>query len=423
MDDLCEEFCSRLRCLSPNFQAERYQDDNFETFTSVEQIEVESSVEKCIQVIKNLLDVDPKCPTLQREKHVQFLKKGLIHLPASLEVLDASRTWLCYWILHSIQLLDEPVTEETKFHVTKFLQKCQHPDGGFGGGPGQEAHLAPTYAAVNALCILRTTEAYNVIDREKLLNFLLRMRKPDGSFVMHEGSESDIRGVYCALSVAKLTNIWCPELIKGTAHWVSRCQTYEGGFGGVPDMEAHGGYTFCGFASLVLMGQENVININNLLRWLVHKQMKYEGGFQGRTNKLVDSCYSFWQGGIFPLIHRALCLTEHQTLSSENWLFNQEALQEYILINCQFPHGGLIDKPGKNKDYYHTCYSLSGLSVAQHFASGHIGKIKVIGDEDNELCPTHPVYNLCFQSALQAIQHFKSLPVPDLPEKFKNETL
>ena len=28
--------------------------------------------------------------------------------------------------------------------------------------------------------------------------------------------------------------------------------------------------------------------------------------------------------------------------------------------------GGLFDKPGKNVDPYHTCYALSGLSVAQH---------------------------------------------------------
>ena len=33
------------------------------------------------------------------------------------------------------------------------------------GGPGQVAHLAPTYAAVNALCILGTEEAYQVINR------------------------------------------------------------------------------------------------------------------------------------------------------------------------------------------------------------------------------------------------------------------
>ena len=27
---------------------------------------------------------------------------------------------------------------------------------------------------------------------------------------------------------------------------------------------------------------------------------------QGRTNKLVDGCYSFWQGGVFPLLYMAL---------------------------------------------------------------------------------------------------------------------
>lgn len=49
--------------------------------------------------------------------------------------------------------------------VCQFLARCQSPSGGFAGGPGQHAHLAPTYAAVNALCIIGTEEAYNVIDR------------------------------------------------------------------------------------------------------------------------------------------------------------------------------------------------------------------------------------------------------------------
>lgn len=41
--------------------------------------------------------------------------------------------------------------------------------GGFGGGPGQFPHLAPTYAAVNALVILGTEEAYKVIDRSVVI--------------------------------------------------------------------------------------------------------------------------------------------------------------------------------------------------------------------------------------------------------------
>ena len=35
-----------------------------------------------------------------------------------------------------------------------------------------------------------------------------------------------------------------------------------------------------------------------------HVQGAMEGGFMGRTNKLVDGCYSFWQGGLFPLLQR-----------------------------------------------------------------------------------------------------------------------
>ena len=44
-----------------------------------------------------------------------------------------------------------------------------------------------------------------------------------------------------------------------------RCQTYEGGFGGMPGVEAHGGYSFCGFAALVIMGKEDLCDLKALL--------------------------------------------------------------------------------------------------------------------------------------------------------------
>jgi prenyltransferase beta subunit len=43
--------------------------------------------------------------------------------------------------------------------------------------------------------------------------------------------------------------------------------------------------------------------------------------------------------------------------------------------------GGLIDKPGKSSDYYHTCYTLSGLSVAQHFICHKTHSTLVLGDK------------------------------------------
>jgi protein farnesyltransferase subunit beta len=46
------------------------------------------------------------------------------------------------------------------------------------------------------------------------------------------------------------------------------------------------------------------IDVRRLLRWLVHMQgSEMElGGFKGRTNKLVDGCYSWWVGGAFALL-------------------------------------------------------------------------------------------------------------------------
>lgn len=79
--------------------------------------------------------------------------------------MDCSKPWLCYWILHSLEILGERLEDAEYSKIAGFLAKCQSPEGGFGGGPGQYPHLASTYAAVNALCTIGTQEAYNVIDR------------------------------------------------------------------------------------------------------------------------------------------------------------------------------------------------------------------------------------------------------------------
>lgn len=43
------------------------------------------------------------------------------------------------------------------------------------------------------------------------------------------------------------------------------CQNWEGGLGGVPGLEAHGGYTFCGTAALVILGKEHMLDLKALL--------------------------------------------------------------------------------------------------------------------------------------------------------------
>ena len=45
-------------------------------------------------------------------------------------------------------------------------------------------------------------------------------------------------------------------------------------------MEAHGGYSFCGLAALMLMGKGHLCDTESLLRWAANRQMRLEGGFQ-----------------------------------------------------------------------------------------------------------------------------------------------
>lgn len=167
-----------------------------------------------------------------------------------------------------------------------------------------------------------------------MYDFFMSLKQPDGSFLVAHHSEVDVRGTYCLLCVAILLNLVTPELISGTGEFIASLQTYEGGFASAshpyysstpgtaetllpsprPALgEAHGGYTFCALASWTMLkpflpkDRSYDVNIKRLLRWLVHMQGSKEelGGFRGRTNKLVDICYSWWQGGCFQLL-RAL---------------------------------------------------------------------------------------------------------------------
>ncbi|CAH8675380.1 hypothetical protein MS3_00003736 [Schistosoma haematobium] len=428
-----------------------------ETRTIIDQMETESLVSKAYY--EKLCQWKDDALRLFKINHINYLNKRLFNLPMSFEHLDASQPWLAYWIVHALRLLNFVIPEETSVKLISFLASSQHPDGGFGGGPYQFAHLATSYGAVNCLASLCRRDALDIINRDTLADWMRKLHQPDGSFLMHLGGEADVRGAYCATAVAKLTGLLRkhPDLFESTAEWVASCQTYEGGFGGQPGLEAHGGYAFCAVATLCLLGRSDLINLPRLLYWVSHRQMATEGGFQGRTNKLVDSCYSFWQGAIFPIVEELLWLSGDPALNDIDTLFNPSALQEYILLCCQkvsytrpglsvhaddssgeklsssnknftseydvsTSDGGLIDKPGKNPDAYHTCYSLSGLSVAQHSPRCRVEShqkydlphpspaVDVLGEElGNELVDLDPIHNIMHDGLAFTVTYFSEL--------------
>ncbi|ESS36461.1 prenyltransferase and squalene oxidase repeat-containing protein [Toxoplasma gondii GAB2-2007-GAL-DOM2] len=361
---------------------------------------------------------------LRTSAHIAFAQRYLEKpFGNGMMELDASRCWLVYWMVHALDLMDAFDPSQHRERILSFLRAAwdRQAGGGWGGGPGQQAHLAPTYAATASVFVTRGVVEWfhtmreslktaksekaskaagssdeggerkrdceackgymeteqdqsgdqaevrdeNKDPRQYIYDWLMRVKSHGGGFRMHVDGEIDMRGTYCAVATASMLHMLTDELVEGVPEYVAACQTYEGGIAGEPGLEAHGGYTYCGLAALCILGKAHeFLDLDRLLHWAVMRQMGFEGGFQGRTNKLVDSCYSFWMSALFPLLAHAFHLAGHR-IPRELWASSRH-LQQYILACCQDPRGGLRDKPGKAADLYHTCYALSGLSVAQH---------------------------------------------------------
>lgn len=84
-------------------------------------------------------------------------------------------------------------------------------------------------------------------------------------------------------------------------------------------------------------------------------------------------------------------------------VFSTIGLQMWLLLACQEP-SGLRDKPGKNPDFYHTCYCLSGLAVAQQ-CSG-----QVLGQANNSVRATDVCLNVIPEQLEVARRHFLKPP-------------
>ncbi|KAF3307868.1 CAAX farnesyltransferase (FTase) subunit beta [Orbilia oligospora] len=367
--------------------------DDLKTETSQKQLSTAQNVMKSV--------CQPFLPPLDKATHVEFLLSPLDEgLSGGFVGLDASRPWLLYWCTNALSLLGENVGFYNDRAITS-LKPLQHPSGGFGGGNGQAPHVAAAYASILTLAItsyhaskgLPDNERLAVyansfawIDRQKLLQWLRKIKLPNGGFKVNEGGEEDVRAGYCALVVLALLGYNQEELqgdpslgelplLDGVAEYFKSCQTWEGGIGAKPNAEAHGGYAFCVLAALCLLGDPEEalsknLDLDRLVSWLSARQYAPEGGFSGRTNKLVDGCYSTWVGGCWSLVEAAVNAIESgKTAVKTNIgdLWSRKALIRYILTCCQGPHGGLRDKPGIRPDYYHSNYVLLGLSAAQHY--------------------------------------------------------
>ncbi|KAI5186106.1 protein farnesyltransferase subunit beta [Nematocida homosporus] len=331
-----------------------YTDEGIETQTSIDAYTLN-------MLIRNKKDVP-----LNIEGHLAYLKDQLTK-PISSH-LSVIVPWVSTWLVNGFYVLlgKEKFKEELKSGYLQVLDRLatdilSYQTTGFGGNRDLPPNLGNTYAALSFLRIMGRLEE---VDKDKVVQFIQEM-KVDGGFTMHVNGEVDARSLYCAIASYSLlfsdkidSNSQLSPLETETGKglfaeaygWICDAQTYEGGFAALPGEEAHGGYTYCAIASLQILGKP-IPNEELLSEWLYQRQDFISKGFNGRTNKGVDSCYNFWVGGSMKMLNMRPV--------------SVQGLITYTLSNCQVPTGGLSSVPRAvpKADVYHTCYALLGLYI------------------------------------------------------------
>lgn len=181
-------------------------------------------------------------------------------------------------------------------------------------------HLAMTYTGIAILVTLG--DDLSRLNRKAIVEGVAAVQRPDGSFsATIEGSEHDMRFVYCAAAICAMINEWggvnkktlaeyirnsLVRLVVSMIMWYSErkimFQRYDYGVSQHFEMESHGGTTYCAIAALSLTDQLSILSskeIEKIKRWLVFRQVD---GFNGRPNKPVDTCYSFWIGATLKIL-------------------------------------------------------------------------------------------------------------------------
>ncbi|KAJ1674805.1 CAAX farnesyltransferase (FTase) subunit beta [Spiromyces aspiralis] len=197
---------------------DRVPDDYFPTSTSMAQGEVENAVKRkyaklFVSVGGSLSAMDARLK-LYRDDHIKYLLNLLEGLPPEFDVLDAIRAFShtsspsinVVFFLVSLICLSTLLTVRLVGRVSQFRQVSEDGTGGFAGGDCQLPHLVSCYAAV----------------MEAIYKWFMKIKQPDGSFLVHEGGEIDVRGSYCVAVIGSLLNILTPELLENVPEFIAR---------------------------------------------------------------------------------------------------------------------------------------------------------------------------------------------------------
>ncbi|TLD14682.1 hypothetical protein PspLS_10969 [Pyricularia sp. CBS 133598] len=196
---------------------------------------------------------------------------------------------------------------------------------------------------------------------------------------------------------------WVEDIdVEALVRHIRAGQTFDGGVAESSMHESHAGYAYCAVSALSLLGRplegnaaepqtgrpDSSINIPYILHFLASRQFEYTDvasdededeenffhpdslsrlsitdeyppfvGFNGRVNKVADTCYCWWVCGTADIL-RQMHSSEGVDVSMA-----QESARRFLMEKTQHMIGGFSKHPGGPPDVYHAYFGLSALAV------------------------------------------------------------
>ncbi|KAI2613506.1 terpenoid cyclases/Protein prenyltransferase [Hypoxylon fragiforme] len=293
------------------------------------------------------------------------------------------------------------------------------------------ANIAATYFALLMLGVLAEddgTKAFDGVHRIKTLRWLKKLQREDGSFgeIIDEdgfvGGGRDMR--YCYLAATIRWALGGAEAgedfnIDALVAHIRRGQTFDGGVSETSMHESHAGYAYCAVAALSLLDLANpnsatepdrylhagIPSIPALVHFLACRQFNYSDpdsddsdenedaedntppdlstltisdaeptvGFNGRLNKVADTCYTWWVSGTLAML-------------GAGEIIDRGPARKFILEKTQHMIGGFGKHPGAPPDVYHAYLGLAALASIAGAENDGSGKEEGLGKFDAQLC-------------------------------------
>lgn len=283
-----------------------------------------------------------------------FAVSGLDLLDALDQLSDEKKENIREWVYHLLIQSKDPGSEDTVarwgFQGSSTFIMPPATGGVDYSEPYSCSHVSMTYTGLGTLLILG--DDLSRVKRKDIAAGVRACQQPDGSFcALLSGSECDMRFVYSAAAVCYMIQDWSGMDTELATNYILQSMSYDNAFAQGPGLESHGGHTFCAVASLSLMGTLHSVlsrkQLDGLRRWCI---MRQESGFQGRPNKPVDTCYSFWVGATLKILDSYELIDK-----AENRNFTM-ATQNNII-------GGFSKWINTDVEPLHTYFALAGLSL------------------------------------------------------------